>query len=253
KLLDVLPQYLCVYGADEKPLYANDSLLDFFGFTLADFRSDNFQAGAFHPDDLDRVRSLRTEAMRRGEGWEVEARIRRKDGQYRWFFIRGKPFRDDAGKIVRWFSSGTDIEDFKRTEQQLKQGREIQAIYKQLVNRSMDGILPFGPEGRYTVWNPGLERIFGIKEIERLGKQASDLCPFFRMTGGKNCYSAALAGNGVVATDILYVFPETARQIFLDGYFSPLLDSTGKVIGGLAIIRDVTERKQAQWELEQLV
>src|SRR5262249_31070143 len=118
---------------------------------------------------------------------------------------------------------------------------------------SMDGILAFDTEGRYTVWNPGLERIFGIKEIERLGKQASDLCPFFRMTGGKNCYSAALAGNGVVATDILYVFPETARQIFLDGYFSPLLDSTGKVIGGLAIIRDVTERKQAQWELEQLV
>jgi PAS domain S-box-containing protein len=253
RLLDVLPQYLCVYEADGKPLYANDSLLDFFGFTLDDFRADDFETRAFHPDDLHRFRLLRMEATSRGEDWEVEARVRRKDGQYRWFFVRGRPFRDETGEIVRWFSSGTDIEDFKRTKQSLQRGREIQAVYEQLVSSSKDGILAFDTQGRYTVWNPGLERIFGIKEIERLGKQASDLCPFFRMTGGKNCYSDVLAGNGVVATDIPYVFPETTRQIFLDGYFSPLLDSTGEVIGGLAIIRDVTERKQAQWELEQLV
>jgi PAS domain S-box-containing protein len=253
KLLDILPQYLCVYGADGKPLYANDSLLDFFGFTLDDFRADDFQSRAFHPDDLERVRALRTEAMRRGEGWELEARIRRKDGEYRWFFIRGKPFRDETGKIIRWFSSGTDIEDLKRTEQQLQSGRQIQAVYKQLVCSSMDGILAFDKEGRYTVWNPGLERIFGIKEIERLGQQASDLCPFFRLSGGQNCYAAALAGDGIVATDIPYVFPEAARRIFLDGRFSPLRDGAGEVIGGLAIIRDVTERKQAQSELEQLV
>ena len=121
KLLDVLPQYMCVYGADGSPLYANDSLLDFFGFTLNDFRADDFQARAFHPEDADRVRTVRSDAMRRGEGWEVEARIRRKDGQYRWFLIRGKPFRDEDGKIDRWFSSGTEIEDRKQTERELQQ------------------------------------------------------------------------------------------------------------------------------------
>jgi len=83
RLLDLLPQYLCVYGAEGNPLYANDPLLDFFGFTLDDFRSEDFQKRAFHPDDLEHAQSVRNEAMRLGEGWEVEARILRKDGQYR--------------------------------------------------------------------------------------------------------------------------------------------------------------------------
>jgi PAS domain S-box-containing protein len=95
KLLDVLPPYMCVYAADGTPLYANDSLLEFFGFTLDDFRADDFQTRALHPEDVERVRSVRNHAMGRGEGWAVEARIRRKDGEYRWFLIRGKPFRDE--------------------------------------------------------------------------------------------------------------------------------------------------------------
>src|SRR5713101_5588536 len=97
KLADVLPQYMCVYDSDGSPLYANDGLLEYFGFTLDDFRADNFQTRAFHPDDVERVRFLRQDAMRRGEGWEVEARIRRKDGPYRWFLIRGRPLQNDEG------------------------------------------------------------------------------------------------------------------------------------------------------------
>ena len=120
-LLDVFPQYMCVYGADGSPLYANDGLLRFFGFTLSDFRADDFQTRAFHPDDVERVQSIRQQAMRRGEGWEVEARIRSKDGHYRWFLIRGRPFRDEEGRIIRWFSSGTDVEDRKQAQRELQQ------------------------------------------------------------------------------------------------------------------------------------
>jgi len=253
KLREVLPQYMCVYTADVKPLYASDELLDYFGFTQEDFRADDFQARAFHPEDLERIKPLREAAMARGEGWVVEARIKRKDGQYRWFLIRGKPLRNDAGEIVRWFSSGTDIEDRKEAEEELQRKTEVQAVYKQLIDSSMDGILAFDREGRYTVWNPGLERIFGIKEADRLGRAATDICPFFRLSGGQNCYAETLSGKGMVATDIPYTFADTGKQIFLDGHFSPLLNTGGETIGGVAIIRDVTERKQAQRELQQIV
>jgi PAS domain S-box-containing protein len=245
-LLNVFPEYMCVHGVDGKPLYANDSALDFLGFTLDDFRADDFQMRAFYPEDVERVRSARNDAMSGGESWEVEARIRRKDGQYRRFLFRGRPLRNEEGNIICWFSSGIDIEDRKRVEGDLQLGTEIQAVFQKLIHSSMDGILAFDKEGRYTVWNPALERIFGINESQRLGKKATDLCPFFQQTGGKNCYTKALAGKGVVATDIPYFFPETGKQTFLDGHFSPLLDLGGKIVGGLAIIRDVTERKRAE-------
>ena len=137
KLRDVLPQYMCVYGADGSLLYANDDLLDFFGFTLDDFRADDFYARAFHPADLERVRTVRWNAMSRGEGWEIEARILRRDGQYRWFLIRGKPLRDETGNIVRWFSSGTDIEDRKRAQWEIEQ--LVDAVPQHLVVLSREG------------------------------------------------------------------------------------------------------------------
>src|SRR5215471_20313240 len=150
KLREVLPQYMCVYTADVKPLYASDELLDYFGFTQDDFRADDFQIRVFHPEDLERIKPVREAAMARGEGWIIEARIKRKDGLYRWFLIRGKPLRNDAGEIIRWFSSGTDIEDRKQAEQELQRKTEVQAVYKQLIDSSMDGILAFDRHGRYT-------------------------------------------------------------------------------------------------------
>jgi PAS domain-containing protein len=52
RLCDVLPEYMCIYEADRTPLYANDSLLELFGFALEDFRANDFQTRAFHPEDV---------------------------------------------------------------------------------------------------------------------------------------------------------------------------------------------------------
>src|SRR6516162_6606358 len=162
-------------------------------------------------------------------------------------FREGRAFMASRSQISKVINTG----DQKRVEQEHQCGIEIQTVFQKLVDSSMDGILAFDKEGRYTVWNPALERIFGINQLQRLGKEATDLCPFFRQTGGMNCYREALAGKGVLATDIPYTFAETGKQIFLDGHFSPLLDDGGNIIGGLAIIRDVTERKQAEEALRR--
>jgi len=123
QLIDVVPHNILVFGADGIPVYANQGLRDYFGFTLEDVQADDFRARVYHPDDLDRVRSEREGAISRVVGWETEARILRKDGQYRWFLIRSNPLQDEQGRIVNWYSTGTDIEDRKQAEEALRRAR----------------------------------------------------------------------------------------------------------------------------------
>jgi len=147
QLIDVVPHNILVFGADGIPVYANQGLRDYFGFTLEDVQADDFRARVYHPDDLDRVRSEREGAISRVVGWETEARILRKDGQYRWFLIRSNPLQDERGRIVRWYSTGTDIEDRKqaeealrRTQGELQKERDRLKLLLELTNRVISNL-----------------------------------------------------------------------------------------------------------------
>jgi formate hydrogenlyase transcriptional activator len=98
----------------------NEVVLDYTGLSLEDVKADDFRAKLFHPDDLERLRDERQNALVRGEPFEAELRARRKDGQYRWFLVRYNPLRDDEGRIIRWYATGTDIEDRKQAEERVQ-------------------------------------------------------------------------------------------------------------------------------------
>jgi PAS domain S-box-containing protein len=76
---------------------------------------------AFHPEDLPLLMERWVKMLASGEPDDIEARLRRHDGVYRWFLIRAEPFRDESGKIVRWYGTSTDIDDRKRAEEALEQ------------------------------------------------------------------------------------------------------------------------------------
>src|SRR6516165_2974184 len=78
-------------------------------------------SSTIHPKDHDEVLAKWREILASGEPSEVEARVRRSDGEYRWFLIRAEPFRDKHAKIVRWYGTNIDIDDRKRAEQRLRQ------------------------------------------------------------------------------------------------------------------------------------
>jgi PAS domain S-box-containing protein len=75
---------------------------------------------AKHPEDLPHILDVFENAARTGQPFEVEGRIRRRDGVFRWFLIRGNPLRDRSGTIVRWYGTDVDIEDRKHAEETLK-------------------------------------------------------------------------------------------------------------------------------------
>src|SRR2546425_9299522 len=134
RITDAIPQTIVVLDAKGHPLYANQTMLDYTGLTMEDVTSD-YRASIFHPEDLERVREERKAGLARGLPFEIEQRALRKDGQYRWFLIRYNPFHDEQGRLVRWYATGTDIDDRKRTEDRTR--NENVALREEIERSSM--------------------------------------------------------------------------------------------------------------------
>src|SRR5881409_3203897 len=135
RITDAIPQTIVVQGPDGSPIYANQAVLDYTGLTMEDVITSDFRARIFHPEDLERLREERRAALARGLPFEIEQRALRKDGQYRWFLIRYNAFRDEQGRLVSWYATGTDIDDRKRAEDRTR--NENVALREEIVRSSM--------------------------------------------------------------------------------------------------------------------
>jgi PAS domain S-box-containing protein len=120
RMTDAIASYIYVLRPDGTALYANQTVLDYTGLTLEDVQREDQRARVFHPEDVERLREERHEALARGKPFELEQRALGKDGNYRWFLVRFNPLRDDQGHIIRWYATGTDIEDRKRAEERMR-------------------------------------------------------------------------------------------------------------------------------------
>jgi formate hydrogenlyase transcriptional activator len=132
---DAIPHTIVIQDPDGTPVYANQAVLDYTGLTMEDVITSDFRARIFHPEDLESLRDERRAALARGLPFEIEQRALRKDGQYRWFLIRYNPFHDEQGCLVRWYATGTDIDDRKRTEDRVR--NENVALREDIVRSSM--------------------------------------------------------------------------------------------------------------------
>jgi PAS domain S-box-containing protein len=135
QVMDLAPQLVSVNeGPDQKRLYANSGLLDYLGTTLDEWRQASAGSDA-HPDDLKRLSAYIARSKSAGSPFEMETRIRKGDGSYRWFLSRFNPMRDDKGNIRRWYVANTDIDDRKRTEERLQE--ENVALREEIDKTSM--------------------------------------------------------------------------------------------------------------------
>src|SRR5579871_3239383 len=135
RITDAIPQTIVVLDPSGNALYANQEMLDYTGLSMEDVVASDFLARTYHPEDLDRVREERKAGLARGLPFEVEQRARRKDGQYRWLLLRYNPFHDEQGRLLRWYATGTDIDDRKRAEDRTR--NENIALREDIVRSSM--------------------------------------------------------------------------------------------------------------------
>ena len=116
RMIDTIPTLAWSCRPDGTTAFLNQRWLDYTGLSAADTQGFGWLA-AFHPQDRAAHQDKWHRAVAAGEAFEHEARLRRADGAYRWFLHRGVPLRDDAGHIIKWYGTSTDIEDRKQAEQ----------------------------------------------------------------------------------------------------------------------------------------
>ncbi len=135
RITDAIPHAIIVLDPDGRSLYANRVTLDYTGLSLSDAQTEDFRSRVFHPEDIERLQEVRTSALAGGAPFEIEQRALGRDGNYRWFLIRYNPFHDETGNLVRWYATGTDIDDRKRSEERTR--NENVALREEIVRSSL--------------------------------------------------------------------------------------------------------------------
>jgi PAS domain S-box-containing protein len=154
--IDTIPTMAWLTHPDGSAEYLNRRWLDYTGLTLDEAGDWNWKV-AVHPDDLSVVLDVWKAHLVTGDPVEMEARLRQADGQYRWFLFRAEPLRDEAGNIIKWYGTNTDIEERKVAEEALRRSEAYLAEAQKL---SATGSFGWDVDTGEIYWSDEMYRIF---------------------------------------------------------------------------------------------
>ena len=163
--IDFIPQLVCVFDANGQILQANQMVLNYTGHTLEEFLKEEAAKKSLHPDDLASYGETRQRGISRGLPFENEARLLERGGEYCWFLFRFNPLRDEAGNILRWYATATNIEDMKMAEERLRRAVQELQTKQQLLDLAQKAahVLAFEwyPQRAVNVWSPEHAALYG--------------------------------------------------------------------------------------------
>jgi PAS domain S-box-containing protein len=217
---------------------------EFTGQTELEIKSWGW-SDAVHPDDRDRTKAVWSEAVREGKFYEVEYRLRRRDGQYRHLSVRGVPVMED-GNISEWVGTCVDITEQKRMQEAL---RKASLYARSLIEAGLDPLVTISHDGRITDVNNATELVTGVNRERLIG---SDFSSYFTDPAkAKKGYQKVLV-HGFVKD-----YPLTIRHT--SGHKTDVLynatvykNEAGEVQGVFAAARDITEHKKMDEQLQVL-
>src|SRR6266850_2122566 len=126
RIFDSIPSLIHTARPDGYLDYFNQHWLEYVGLPIESILGWKWTA-AIHPEDVDAIVDKWRFSIASGEPFLLESRVRRADGEYRWMLHHKVPLRDERGRIVKWYGSSIDIEERKRSEQQLcRSAQELQ-------------------------------------------------------------------------------------------------------------------------------
>jgi PAS domain S-box-containing protein len=163
--LDTLPQLVWMAGADGTVEYLNRRCAEYTGLPIDDLLGWDW-SWIVHPSDLPETLRVWNESIRAGTPHTIEFRLRRNDGEYRWFLVRAEPVRDADGRVLRWVGTCTDIDETRRLADQLRLTR---MMFRALVERGEDGFALVGADGTVRYANPAAGRLLDFSSDDLAG------------------------------------------------------------------------------------
>ncbi len=196
-----------------------------------------------HPKDREEVGQRIRTVLGGADDFESEYRIRKKDGSYAWFSVKGRIYRGADGNPAGMAGSARDISMRKALEESL---RESESFLRQVVEEAEVGIAALDSDLRFVLWNPFMARVSGLEEDRVLGRRAEEVLPFLGETGGAEALRRVLRGEPHTLPDLPFAIPETGMSGWATGTLSPLRKPRGEVKGVLGIVREVSKRRAAE-------
>jgi PAS domain S-box-containing protein len=246
-IVDAIPQLIVVIGTDGNLQYANQALLEYTGLTREEVGSAKFRE-AFRPEDSERLRDVRDTAILRGVPFEFERRVRRRDGQYRWFLAQYKPLLDQRGEVIRWYATGTDIDDRKQAEEKLRRS-EWNLLEAQRLGHTGSWSVDIA-SGTATA-SPEMLRLVGFKPGEDYSRNdylTNKMHPEDRERVRELFIKSV---NDRIDFDVYHRILRDGGAIgYMHSIGHPVMDEAGNLVEFVGAVLDNTEQTKARIELE---
>ena len=245
-IVDGIPGLVAVVSPAGEVEAVNRPLLEYFGKNLEEVRNWA-NSDMIYPDDVPLSNETFSNSLPTGRPFDVEERLRRFDGVYRWFQSRGRPLRDPEGRILHWCVLLTDIEERKQTEDKLRRSEAFLADGQRL---SKTGTFSWSIEKNEIIWSEELHSIFAFDKttpvtLELIGSRVhSEDLPML-----EDMVSRVRRGEGTFAYEHRIVIPDgSIKYIHLVGH--TVRDANGR-LEYIGAAQDVTQRRLAEEQLRQ--
>jgi PAS domain S-box-containing protein len=238
-LIDTLPALVFTKQASGALEWVNQRIVSYFDRSVEDLHRWQM-TDVIHPDDLPHTIERVREGVAAGQPYELEHRMRRSDGVYRWFHYRAAPLRDEKGSIIRWYGLVTDIDDLKRAQEQARQNEHQLRLI-------LDNI----PGSVFTMTADGAIEQVNQHVLSFFGKSCDELRDWTSVTHPEDVDSVRAVIEHGLATGISW--ESTSRALRADGVYRwfrthgrPLCNAEGHVMRWYCVNDDIDDLKRAQ-------
>ena len=235
-IVDSIPAPVALMTPSGQVESVNQPGIKYFGKTFEELKRWG-TSDAVHPDDLPNAIAVWKDAIETGQPYEVKERLRRFDGVYRWFGVRGFPLRDPEGRILNWCVLLTDIDDRERAEESLRV----------VVETATNAVVSADESGTIQFANPATMKVFGYDPKELIGQPLTVLMPETMRNLHESGFGRYLATGqrhinwrGTELTGL----HKNGQEFPIEVSFGEMTTNGRRIFTGF--IRDITERKRAE-------